>query len=201
MLLQCYCHCACQCCCCLSFARETSRGSTIQKKCGQGARGEGAAPPSAMRSMLLIVVCLRFFCCSYWLKFVCDVTVTVLVHVVAVFFPFFGYDFFPVFSDSSNQQYSINISMLLYHYCIGSLPYIPMKLSKIPTRWLSEILPGRPPSELRGCCGGRRSRAPADDGKTSRRERSRRPSKPTQVRAHLAGLLLLCRSTDRDPAK
>ena len=50
---------ACQWCCCLAVATwNSSRGPTI-KKGGWGARGEGAAPPPAMRSMLLVVVCVR----------------------------------------------------------------------------------------------------------------------------------------------
>ena len=50
---------ACQWCCCLAVATwSSSRGPTI-KKGGRGARGEGAAPPPAMRSMLLVVVCVR----------------------------------------------------------------------------------------------------------------------------------------------
>ena len=50
---------ACQWCCCLAVATwSSSRGPTI-KKGGWGARGEGAAPPPAMRSMLLVIVCVR----------------------------------------------------------------------------------------------------------------------------------------------
>ena len=38
---------------------EVAAGGPAIKKGGWGARGEGAAPPLAMRSMLLVVVCVR----------------------------------------------------------------------------------------------------------------------------------------------